>query len=151
MHRQLGAPIEAGLTEYLSGEVDEFAIIQYSQNEKFFFIPSGMHVKTPSELISNGRLKNLIDFLRPNFDWIILDSPPCLPVADPTVLAEFCDGVLMIVRAESTPWETAQRACQEFRKEGFLGVVLNSVDPESTNGSYGYTLYNQYSDKSARS
>jgi len=140
VHTVLGAPPAPGLTDYLRGEADEMAVIQHGQEENLCFIPGGNEVTNPSELLSNGRLKNLLDRVSPVFDWVILDSPPCLPVADASILADMCDGVLLVVRAGSTPRSTAERACQELQGRTLAGVVLNAVDESSTYGSY----YHQY-------
>lgn len=141
LHLQLGAPVAPGLTEYLRGEADETAIIQHGTKGNLCFIAGGNEVKNPSELLANGRLKILLDRISPLFDWIIVDSPPCLPVADANVLAEYCDGVLLVVRAGTTPAATVQRACQELMKRNVVGVVLNAVDGGSTYGSYSYYDY----------
>ena len=77
----------------------------------------------------------LLDRVTPIFDWVILDSPPCLPVADASILANLCNGVLLVVRATTTPSDIAQRACQELKDKNLLGVVLNAVRKED--GSYG--------------
>ena len=90
----------------------------------------------PSELLSNGRLKKLLDRVTPVFDWVIIDSPPCLPVADATILANYCDGILLVVRAGSTASEVAQRACQELQGRNVIGVVLNAVEESHMYGSY---------------
>jgi len=141
LHVPLGAPSSPGLTDYLRGEVDEIAVIQHGQEGNLCFIAGGNEVTNPSELLSNGRMKLLLDRVTPVFDWVILDSPPCLPVADASVLADLVDGVLMIVRAASTPSESAQRAVQELRGRNVIGVVLNAVDEASAYGSYYYTGY----------
>jgi len=153
LHIPLGAPSTPGLTDYLRGEADEMAVIQHGHEGNLCFIPGGNEVTNPSELLSNGRLKALLERVTPVFDWVILDSPPCLPVADASVLADLTDGVLMIVRAASTPAETAQRACQELRGRNLLGVVLNAVEEAHAYGSYYYSGhgygYGRQNDKSA--
>lgn len=141
LHIPLGAPSHPGLTDYLRGEADEMTVIQHGQEGNLCFIPGGNEVTNPSELLSNGRLKTLLDRVTPVFDWVILDSPPCLPVADASVLADRVDGILMIVRAASTPAETAQRACQELQSRNLLGVVLNAVEEAHAYGSYYYSGY----------
>jgi protein-tyrosine kinase len=141
LHVLLGAPAAPGLTDYLRGEADEMAVIQHGQEGNLCFIAGGSEVTDPSELLSNGRLKNLLDRVTPVFDWVILDSPPCLPVADASILAALCDGVLLIVRAGETPSEVAQRACQELQGKNVVGVVLNSVDETHSYGSYYYQSY----------
>jgi len=145
LHLPLGAPTAPGLTEYLRGEADEMAIIQHGQEGNLCFIPGGNEVTNPSELLSNGRLKKLLDRMRPVFDWVILDSPPCVPVADATIIAALCDAVILVVRAGSTRTDLAQRACQELQGRNIVGVVLNALDETSVKvahyykaGGYGY-------------
>jgi protein-tyrosine kinase len=142
LHKHLGAPSSPGLTDYLRGETDEIAVVQHGQEGNLCLIPAGTEVTNPSELLLNGRLKKLLDRVAPIFDWVIMDSPPCLPVADATILADSCDGVLMVVRAGVTPSEVAQRACQEMHEKNILGIVLNALQDDSHGTyyaqSYGY-------------
>jgi protein-tyrosine kinase len=136
VHTVLGAPAAPGLTDYLRGEADEMAVIQHGGEGNLCFIAGGNDVTNPSELLSNGRLKALIERVTPIFDWVILDSSPCLPVADAAILADLCDGVLLVVRAGTTPTPTAQRACQEMQGRNMVGVVLNAVEGSRLYGSY---------------
>ena len=141
LHVPLGAPSSPGLTDYLRGQVDEMTVIQHGQEGNLCLIPGGNEVTNPSELLSNGRMKILLDRVTPVFDWVILDSPPCLPVADASVLADLVDGTLMVVRAASTPSQNAQRACQELQGRKLIGVVLNAVEEAHAQGSYYYSGY----------
>jgi len=127
MHRHLGAPQNPGLSEYLMGECDEVSVLQRGPMENLFFLPAGRVVSGAPELLANGRLKLLLQRVEPLFDWIILDSPPVIPVADSTVLANFCDGILMVVRSNSTPADLARQAREEFQDKLLLGVVLNGA------------------------
>lgn len=141
LHVPLGAPSGPGLTDYLRGEADVMSIVQQGQEGNLCFIPGGNEVSNPSELLSNGRLKTLLNRVTPIFDWVILDSPPCLLVADASVLADMCDGVLLVVRAGVTPAGTAQRATQELRGRNVVGVVLNAMKSSHAYNSdyyYGY-------------
>ena len=137
LHVPLGAPSTPGLTDYLRGTTDLISIIQQGHEGNLCLIPGGDEVTNPSELLANGRLKILLDRLTPIFDWIILDSPPCLLVADASVLADHCDGVLLVARAGVTPAATAQRAVQELRGRNVVGVVLNAMQ-ESHSYHAGY-------------
>jgi protein-tyrosine kinase len=141
LHVPLGAPVSPGLTEYLKGEADEVSIIQSGLDGNLCFIPGGIESSHPSELLSNGRLKALIARMAPIFDWVILDSPPLLPVADSSFLADMVDGVLLVVRAGQTPMATAQRSCQELQGRNVVGVVLNAVNPAQAYGSYYSSAY----------
>ena len=125
MHRHLGAPQTPGLSDYLLGECDEFSVLQRGPMENLFFLPAGRLVSSASELLSNGRLKLFLQRVEPLFDWIIMDTPPVIPVADSTLLANFCDGVLMVVRSQVTPSDLARRTREEFQDKLLLGVVLN--------------------------
>jgi protein-tyrosine kinase len=127
LHRHLGASQTPGLSEYLLGEGDEFSVLQRGPMENLFFMPAGRLAPSPSELLANGRLKAFLQRVEPLFDWIIIDTPPVIPVADSTLLANFCDGVLMVVRSNMTPSDLARRAREEFQEKLLLGVVLNGA------------------------
>ena len=141
LHLPFGAPLAPGLTDYLRGEADEYAVIQNGHENNLCFIPGGNEVTNPSELLANGRMKALLDRVTPVFDWVILDSPPCLPVADASVLGDMCDGVLLVVRSGSTPSELAQKAVQELQGKNIVGVVLNAVERGHLYDSYYYDSY----------
>jgi protein-tyrosine kinase len=142
LHEMLGAPSTPGLSEYLQGKVDEFSMIQKSGYEDLFFIPGGEVGPQTPELIGNGRLKVLLKQLAPHFSWIVVDSSPTGPVSDASRLAEFCDGVVLVVRAASTPASMAETAKREFRDTPILGVVLNQV--AHADHSYSKYYYGQY-------
>jgi protein-tyrosine kinase len=127
MHRHLGAPQSPGLSEYLLGECDEFAALQRGAMENLFFMPAGRIVASAPELLSNGRLKLFLQRVEPLFDWIIIDTSPVIPVSDATLVANSCDGVLMVVRSNVTPSDLARRAREEFPDKLLLGVVLNGT------------------------
>jgi capsular exopolysaccharide synthesis family protein len=149
LHLPLGAPASPGLFEYLRDQASEAEIIQHGEEGNLCFIAGGDgDGSNPSELLSNGRLQKLLDRVAPLFDWVILDSPPCLPVADASVLSGFVDGVLLVVRSKSTPFAMAQRARKELRKSNVIGVVLNAVKGADTYGTYyGYGSKQKKSEK----
>lgn len=141
LHSALGTDYAPGLSDYLMGDRDEFSVMQRGPMENLFFIAAGRQVSSPAELVANGRLKFLLNRVESLFDWIILDSPPAMPVSDASLLANFCDGVLLVVRSNVTPSDIARKVRQEFRDKQLVGVVLNGVDAESSAYSryyYGY-------------
>lgn len=138
MHRHLGAIQTPGLADYLTGQCDEFAALQRGPMENLFFMPAGKAAASAPELLSNGRLKLLLQRVEPFFDWIILDTSPVIPVSDATLVAQFCDGILMVVRSNVTPADLARRARAEFPDKLLLGVVLNGAAPgEQSKYYYG--------------
>lgn len=141
LHIPLGAPLTPGLSDYLRGEADEMKIIQHGAEGNLCFIPGGNKVTNPSELLSNGRMRTLLERMIPMFDWVLIDSPPCLSVADSGILAAICDGVIVVVRAGKTPSSMAQRVRRELQDRNVIGVVLNAVEEVPLYSSayhYGY-------------
>lgn len=136
LHIGFGAPSSPGLSDYLRGHADEMAVIQKGLPEYLCFIAGGEETENPADLLANGRLKALLENIGPVFDWIILDSPPTLPVSDALVLADYCDGVLTVVRSAQTEFDCAQKTCQQLRDKNLLGVALNCADEGPTYSSY---------------
>jgi protein-tyrosine kinase len=136
LHIALGAPSTPGLTDYLLGEVDEYSVIQTGTKENLCLIPGGSRTADPSELLLGERMRRLLEIVAPIFDFVILDSPPAIPVHDPNILADLCDGTLFVVRAGTTDVEIASKAAAEFEQKNLLGVVLNGVGPDATYGEY---------------
>jgi len=130
LHEFMGAPQAPGLSDYLRGDADESAVIQFGefgQKSNLCLIPAGSKISNPSELLSNGRIQTLLKRVAPAFDWIIIDSPPCVPVSDASVLADTADGVLVVVKAGSTSSTLVRKARQELQKRNVVGVVMNAV------------------------
>lgn len=138
LHALFGTAAVPGLSDLLRGEAEVSGVLQRGQPENFFFIPGGRPPSDPIELLGNGRLRSLLHRLAPLFDWIVLDSPPCVPLSDASLLAELCDGVLMVVRAGKTPFDVAQKGRRQFQQRNLLGVVLNQVKPQTAYSAYYY-------------
>jgi protein-tyrosine kinase len=147
LHLALGTSATPGLSEYLQGEAEELAIVQRGPMENLFFIPSGRISPNPAELIANHRLKFLLSRMEPIFDWIIIDSPPVAPVSDASLMANCCDGVLMVVRSNSTPSDVARKARAEFENRNLLGVVLNGIEGPVAYSDYYYNDYGRQEEK----
>lgn len=139
LHQVLGAPRTPGLAEYLSGEADEFKVTQKGTDANLCLIAAGGEVTNPSELLLNDRMKKLLELMTPLFDWIIIDTPPALPVHDASMIADLCDGVLFVVGAGTTDHEMAAKAAAEFQEKNLLGVVLNRADWDAGYGGYYYS------------
>lgn len=131
LHVALGASNTPGLSEYLLGEAEENGIIQKGQMENLFFVPAGRQISGPSEHIARGVLKAFFGRVAGLFDWMIVDSPAALPVSDAALIAGYCDGVLMVVRSNSTPVDVVRKARKSFHEERLLGVVLNGIPTDS--------------------
>jgi capsular exopolysaccharide synthesis family protein len=140
LHRPLGAEAGPGLAEYLESGADIFSVIQRGAIENLFFVAGGAPKSNPADLLSSERLEIFLRRLTPAFDWIVLDSPPALLVTDAAVLASWCDGILLVVRAGVTPFDMARQALQIFREKRLLGTVLNGSKPRSPYAGYYHRL-----------
>jgi capsular exopolysaccharide synthesis family protein len=131
-----------GLVELLTGlcEIDE--VIFREQLPGVSIILSGRIPPNPAELLGSTEMENLVDRLAGQFDYVLIDSPPILPVTDSVILSRFVDGVVFVVKGGSTPRKVARDAKNRLLNVGarLLGVILNDVDV--TNGDYYY--YNRY-------
>jgi capsular exopolysaccharide synthesis family protein len=153
LHSLLGAPNTPGLSEYLAGTAELNGIMQRDRGPKtvasassrsisnLTFIPAGKCGDNSSELAANHRIEKLVAALSPHFDWILIDSPPVLAVTDAVELARAADAVLLVARAEKTPFDVAQRAQAAFGNSRILGFVLNAVKDAPRGGSYNYYYY----------
>jgi protein-tyrosine kinase len=141
LHTPIGAERSPGLSDYLTGNADEVDVLQRGREENLFLISGGKLAPNPTELLSNGKLEQLLARMSTIFDWILIDSPPVIPVSDANIVAKMCDGILMVVRSGSTPFDLAQKACDGFQDRPLLGVVLNRTNPKEGYGGYYYKGY----------
>jgi capsular exopolysaccharide synthesis family protein len=139
-----------GLTDWLlGGDVSPVESIVDPGIAHLRVIPSGETATNPAEILTSPRFVELLRFLEENADWVLIDAPPVLPVADATILASRVGGIIVVVNAKTTSRSAANHARTELERVGgrILGAVLNSVD-ESTRkyGSY-YQPYKQDSNR----
>jgi Mrp family chromosome partitioning ATPase len=109
----------------------------------------------PVELLSMNRMKDLIEYLKTDFDTIILDVPPLAPIPDARIIAALSDGLIMVVRMGKTPYRSIENAFKMVDRNKLLGVVLNDVQamPFHSYYNYGYGRYgygNKYLDSNSR-
>lgn len=134
----LGVPSTPGLTEFLCGAADESSIVQTDTEGALFFIPGGNMVVNPTEMLGTERMQWLFNRMAPLFDWVIVDAPPVLPVSDAGILSAYCDGVMVVVKAGSTAYDSVGAAIEELRDKKLLGIVLNRVDARDSYDAYPY-------------
>lgn len=118
-----------GLTYYLSGQIPLTDIICATSIPQFYIIFSGPVTPNPTELLGGGNFAEMIRKLRKVYDYIIIDTPPLGSVIDSAVIAEHCDGILMVIEAEAVSYRLAQEVKSQIEKTKcpILGVVLNKV------------------------
>lgn len=88
-----------GISDYLRGNSDAEQIIKQTQvNNKLYLIPAGTIPLNPTELLLNGRLEKLLDYLDKKFDYIIIETAPVTAVTDAYIISQFCDATLYVIR-----------------------------------------------------
>jgi len=136
----LNLPIVKGLSEWLRSDLESPEVI-YRINHalvNFWLLPAGEPLNQPVEHLESGRLAVLLDRLTQSFDWIIIDSPPILPVADATVWARLSQGILMVARERRTEKKQLQTAIQGIDASKVLGLILNDATEHEHSRYYNY-------------
>jgi tyrosine-protein kinase Etk/Wzc len=135
---------EAGVTEFLTGEKDPEEIIKrIHEHENLFFISAGNIPENPSELLSNGKVKELIDYLENIFDLVIIDTSPMVLVTDGYLLTGLCDATLYVVRHKYTPKMLIKRIDENnhINPINNPAIIFNGVKMRGffkNNYGYGY-------------
>jgi exopolysaccharide transport family protein len=142
---------EAGLSELLCETAELMDVITKDPATKIYLIPAGSMVRNAADLLMSQRMGDLIAELRGEFDYIVMDTSPLLPVVDALALATVADKVLMIVEWGRTPRATISEAFKVLRPEAHRvgGVVLNKVDLNQlqgygSRGGYHYPSVGKY-------
>jgi capsular exopolysaccharide synthesis family protein len=113
--------------------------IQATKVKNLSFLAAGRSVQNPTELLTSWRMWQLLTGARDHFDFVVIDSPPLLPVSDGLLLANVADGVLLVVESKRSREQQVHEAMQRLQKTGasVLGAVLNRGTVE--HGYYDYT------------
>ena len=136
IHRALGLQPEKGLAEVLSGDctLDEAIVGVEGLNLDVLAVRN--RPSNPSELLSSAAMSELMQQVSERYDRVVLDTPAALGLPDAKSVADLCDGIVMVVRADKTPQEDAQTVLEILDRSRVLGLVLNGADIEQ--GRYGY-------------
>jgi len=136
LERQFGLGKLAGISEWLRDDSSVLGNIYHLEGPGFWFMPAGHPPENPLELMQSGRLAELFEQLTSRFDWVIIDSPPVLPLADTSVWARLADGVLLVAREGKTEKKELQRGLKALEQANLLGVVLNSCSSADHSNYY---------------
>ena len=129
-HHVLGVSNARGLSSFLAGQADFESVVQPVADTSLSFVPAGAMPPNPAELVGSARMRDAVLQLRESYDFVILDSPPVLPVTDAVVLGREADGVVLVVKGYDTPRELVRRARDQLLHASvhLLGAVVNNVD-----------------------
>jgi protein-tyrosine kinase len=117
-----------GLTECLSDDkISPLSAVRRIEPFGWHLLPAGEPRRNPTELLQTPALGRVMQQLEPCFDWILVDSPPVMPLTDSLLLKQQTDGTLLVVRAERTPREAVEQTVDLLGKKNIVAIVLNSV------------------------
>lgn len=135
-----------GLSDILINHIKLKDALIKSQFENLYFITSGKIPSNPAELLGSSRMLEIIDDLKNNFEFILLDAPPALGIADARVLGRICDGILVVVMTGKTDRNAVLEVKEELERAGekIIGFVLNGVDTTHRYHRYRYYHYYKY-------
>jgi succinoglycan biosynthesis transport protein ExoP len=143
--RMLGIEKGPGLSEYLYGKVPREEILRKSSVPGLFIIPGGRTISSPADILAGERFRSFLRDLREQFDLVILDTPPVLPVPDALTISEQVDAFIMIFRLSHTPHQLFRQAIEELGDRKIMGVVLNGEEQKSS--KYYSRYYGKYYQK----
>lgn len=150
LFRTFQVPIEPGLSTYLQGQATLEEILQAPAHAQgVTVIASGATPPRPADLLASPKMGQLLDLLAASFQYILVDTPPVLAVADSTILSRVVDSAVLIVRANRTTRENLSSAHRILTQSPlkFLTTILNDVRPEYEYQYYrrGYGYYTKRS------
>src|ERR1017187_1002151 len=122
---QFGIGKLPGLSEFLSGQTESINIYKL-ESLGLWILPAGAAPENPLELMQSGKLSLLMEQLEAWFDWIVIDSPPVLPLADASLWSRLADGMLLVTRKGTTEKQQLKRGLEAIEKSKLLGALVNS-------------------------
>ena len=145
MHQHFGITKSPGLSDLIVGKCRPSEAIHKTQFGGLQVLPCGYVPPNPTELLGSASLREILAALRSHYDWVLIDTPPILAMADTSVLSPLMDGIAVVVGAESSSRPAVQRALDQIRSVNgrLIGVILNKVNFERNSYYYGQ-YYGEY-------
>ena len=140
--RLLNLRNKTGLSDTLFQEENEQLPLAQVQGRELYVMTSGSIPPNPSELLGSGRMRRLLEKLREQFDYIVLDTPPVNVVTDAVVLSPYTDGTVLVVRRGHTETKALDHAVDQLQRVDakILGFAMNGVELKRP-GAYGGKKY----------
>jgi tyrosine-protein kinase Etk/Wzc len=139
---ELGLGSHSGLSEFLTGYAPKEKVIRNSVVPGLSIIPAGKTISSPADMLAGEKFRTLLRELREQFDLVILDTPPILPVPDAVTISEQVDAFILLFRFSHTPHKLFHQAIEELGERKILGVVLNGEEKKPD--KYYHKYYGKY-------
>src|SRR3990172_4387005 len=137
LHEYLKRSPVFGLSDVLEGRGDFDASAIQLFDGRLSVLLAGQTMGNPSRLLSSLKMQELLNSLRGYFKYIIIDTPPIIPLADISIYAPLVDGILLVIKAGKTPRSIVKRALGSIPQHKIIGAVLNEVESNYSQYYYG--------------
>jgi len=143
-HKALRVQSAAGLVDYLAGQEELEKAIKATSIPNLSVLNGGSIPPSPTELIGSRKMQYTLALLKDRYDFILIDSPPVMPVSDAVILSTMADAMIFVVRGQKTPKHVVREAISQLgnNRAKILGIVLNRVDVRSAEYKDYYQYYN---------
>lgn len=137
LHEYLKRSPGFGLSDVLEGRIEfDSASIQLVEG-RLSVLLAGKVVGSPLRLLASPKMEELLNSVKGYFKYIIIDTPPIIPVADINIYSTLVDGLLLVIQAGKTPKSMIKKALASMPSEKVIGAVLNEVEPNYSKYYYG--------------
>jgi capsular exopolysaccharide synthesis family protein len=145
IHRAFHKVNDGGFYEYITNHVDYHDLIIHDETNVDLLL-SGKHISYPHIVLESSLTAQLIDSLRKEYDYIVIDTPPVLSVTDPVVVSKLADGVVYVVAYNKTKKDDAKEGLKILRlnNANVIGGVLANIDFRKSKGYHGYSYHYAY-------
>jgi capsular exopolysaccharide synthesis family protein len=140
IHKMLGLRISPGLYNLLAETSSFDQTIYHTGISNFHIIPAGKQLANPTDILNSNAMKEFLIRAANQYDYILLDAPPIIPVPDATIFAEYTDGIILVVTAEQTRIPALSSALSLLEKANInvIGLILNKLRSFSSEYRYRY-------------
>jgi capsular exopolysaccharide synthesis family protein len=128
LSRQLSVKAWPGLAECLEDRLPPMVALRRLEPLGWYLLPAGRPHGNPTDLLQNDALSEIVKELSTCFDWVLIDSPPIIPLADAVALRRHANASLLVARAGCTPSDDIEKAIALLGGEHVVGIILNGAE-----------------------
>lgn len=143
VHKNFNLSNKVGLSSCISMGTALSDAVQKTSIEGLYALTGGVITPNPSELLGSEQMKNVLQRAKEQYDYVLIDTPPVMPVTDALIVGRFVDGMILVIASAEVKVEMARDVKNQLVNAGanILGVVLNKVRSEHHGYGYGYYYY----------
>ncbi len=145
IHRAFHKANDGGLYEFVINDKDIHDLIVHDESGIDLLL-TGHRLNYPHIVLQSKKITEMVNKLREEYDYIVIDTPPVLSVTDALVVSKYVDGVIYVAAYNQTKKDAAKQGLEQLResKANVIGGVLANIDVRKTQGLYGYYYYSNY-------